>query len=83
MTPLAWSWALFVWGYAPVWFLVTDRVKLLATAAPLLAKGPVDVTPQIAKRLMNSASDKAASRRPRGSGLAEGGAGYSRKCDPK
>ena len=24
------SWALFVWGYALVWFLVTDRVKLLA-----------------------------------------------------
>jgi len=30
MTPLGWSWALFVWGYAVVWFLVTDRVKLLA-----------------------------------------------------
>jgi hypothetical protein len=61
----AWSWALFVWGYALVWFLVTDRVKLLATAAPLLAKGPVDVTPQIANRLMNSASDKAAAKATR------------------
>jgi H+-transporting ATPase len=30
MTPLGWSWAFFVWGYAVVWFLVTDRVKLLA-----------------------------------------------------
>ncbi len=30
MTPLGWGWALFVWGYAVVWFLVTDRVKLLA-----------------------------------------------------
>ncbi len=30
MTPLGWSWALFVWGYALVWFLVNDRVKLLA-----------------------------------------------------
>ncbi len=30
MTPLGWGWALFVWGYALVWFLVTDRVKLLA-----------------------------------------------------
>ncbi len=55
MTPLGWGWALFVWGYALVWFLVNDRVKLLAyrvfdpTAAPLLAKKPVDVTPQIAK----------------------------------
>jgi H+-transporting ATPase len=56
MTPLAWGWALFVWGYALVWFLVSDRVKLLAyrvfdpTAAPLLGKTAVDVTPQIAKR---------------------------------
>lgn len=30
MTPIGWSWALFVWGYALVWFLVNDRVKLLA-----------------------------------------------------
>jgi H+-transporting ATPase len=56
MTPLGWNWALFVWGYALVWFLVNDRVKLLAyrafdpVAAPLLAKKPVDVTPQIAMR---------------------------------
>ncbi len=56
MTPLGWGWALFVWGYALAWFLVNDRVKLLAyrifdpTAAPLLAKKPVDATPQIAQR---------------------------------
>jgi H+-transporting ATPase len=30
MTPLGWGWTLFVWGYALVWFLVNDRVKLLA-----------------------------------------------------
>ncbi len=30
MPPLGWGWALFVWGYALAWFLVTDRVKLLA-----------------------------------------------------
>ena len=30
MTPLGWGWALFVWGYALVWFLVNDRLKLLA-----------------------------------------------------
>ena len=30
MTPLGWSWALFVWGYALAWFLVNDGVKLLA-----------------------------------------------------
>jgi len=30
MTPLGWGWALFIWGYALVWFLVNDRLKLLA-----------------------------------------------------
>jgi len=30
MTPLGWGYALFVWGYALAWFLVNDRVKLLA-----------------------------------------------------
>ena len=56
MTPLGWGWAAFVWGYALAWFLVNDRVKLLAyrifdpTKAPLLAKKPVDITPQIATR---------------------------------
>jgi H+-transporting ATPase len=30
MTPLGWGWALFVWGYALAWFIVNDRVKLLA-----------------------------------------------------
>jgi H+-transporting ATPase len=30
MEPLPWKWALFVWGYALAWFLLNDRVKLLA-----------------------------------------------------
>ena len=30
MEPLGWPWALFVWVYALAWFLVNDRVKLLA-----------------------------------------------------
>ena len=30
MTPIGWNWALVVWGYALAWFLVNDRVKLLA-----------------------------------------------------
>ncbi len=30
MTPLGWGWALFVWGYALAWFLLNDRIKLLA-----------------------------------------------------
>ena len=29
MTPLGWKYAGVVWGYALVWFLLTDRVKLL------------------------------------------------------
>ena len=66
MTPLGWGWALFVWGYALAWFLVNDRVKLLAyrvfdpTAAPLLARKPDDLTPQIAARPTNFTSSEAA-----------------------
>jgi H+-transporting ATPase len=30
MPPIGWGWALAVWGYAIVWFLVNDRIKLLA-----------------------------------------------------
>ncbi len=30
MTPLGWGWALFVRGYALLWFLLNDRIKLLA-----------------------------------------------------
>ena len=54
MTPLGWGWAALVWGYALAWFLVNDRVKLLAyrvfdpTKAPLLARKPLDLTPRVA-----------------------------------
>jgi H+-transporting ATPase len=30
MRPLDWRWALMVWGYSLLWFLLNDRVKLLA-----------------------------------------------------
>ena len=60
MTPLGWGWALFVWAYALAWFLVNDRVKLLAyrifdpaERAPrqeARANKPPDLTPQIAAR---------------------------------
>ncbi len=30
MAPLGWKWAAFVWGYALLWFLVSDRIKLFA-----------------------------------------------------
>jgi H+-transporting ATPase len=26
---IGWGWALFVWSYALIWFLVNDRIKLL------------------------------------------------------
>ncbi len=29
MTPLGWGWAAFVWAYAILWFLISDRIKLL------------------------------------------------------
>ncbi len=72
MTPLGWGWAAFVWGYALAWALVNDRVKLLAyrifdpTKAPLLAKKPLDLTPQIATRAYALYE-----RRGRRSGLAD------------
>ncbi len=60
MTPLGWGWAMFVWAYALAWFLVNDRVKLLAyrifdptKAEPkheAKAETPSDLTAQIAKR---------------------------------
>lgn len=30
MSPIGWNWAFFVWGYAFIWFLFNDRLKLLA-----------------------------------------------------
>jgi H+-transporting ATPase len=53
MTPLGWGWALVVWGYALAWFLVSDRVKLLAYhfIDPIKATVATAVTPQSAKTL--------------------------------
>ena len=50
MTPLGWGWALLVWGYALVWFLVNDRVKLLAYWAldRIAAKPASNVRPDTA-----------------------------------
>jgi len=52
MMPLGWGWAGFVWGYALAWFLVNDRLKLLAYRIFDTAKrGKVaDLAPQISKR---------------------------------
>ena len=45
VTPLWWGWALFVWGYALAWFLVTDPVKLLAYRILDPAKAESEVAP--------------------------------------
>jgi H+-transporting ATPase len=57
MPPLGWGWAGFVWCYALIWAVVSDRVKLLAyrildPAKPAQAHvvTPQDLTPQIAAR---------------------------------
>jgi len=56
MHPLGWGWAGFVWGYALLWALVNDRIKLLAyrildpSKAPAVSKKPQDPRPQIEKR---------------------------------
>jgi H+-transporting ATPase len=48
MTPLGWGWAMFVWGYALAWFLLNDRIKLLAYRIfdPLKARGKSAVATQ-------------------------------------
>ncbi len=54
MAPLGWGWAAFVWGYALAWFLLNDRLKLLAyrvfdpTGGPLLVRKPAGPAPQVA-----------------------------------
>jgi H+-transporting ATPase len=54
MTPLGWGWAMFVWGYALAWFLLNDRVKLLAyrifdpTNASSVMKEPIIPLPTVA-----------------------------------
>jgi H+-transporting ATPase len=66
MPALGWGWAMFVWGYALAWFLMTDPLKLLAyrifdpvkakanpeakSKLEAKAKTPLDLTPQIATR---------------------------------
>jgi H+-transporting ATPase len=51
MTPLGWPRALLVWGYALVWFLASDRVKLLAYRIldPVKDKGVVSADTTAAK----------------------------------
>ena len=44
MTPLGWGWALVVWAYSLLWFLVEDRVKLAAHRRLDLRPAPATTT---------------------------------------
>ena len=48
MHPLGWGWAAFVWGYALIWALASDRIKLLAYRMldPQNAAGDLEPGPQ-------------------------------------
>ena len=62
-------------GLCSVWFLVNDRVKLLAyrildpTKPALLTRKPIDLNAQIAARATNLPAARPG-RKPAGSGLA-------------
>jgi H+-transporting ATPase len=47
MTPLGWGWAGLVWGYALLWFLVNDRIKLLAYRIFDPVKAEVEAKPTV------------------------------------
>jgi len=67
MPPIGWSWALFVWGYALVWFLINDQVKLLAYRILNPSKPAAISAPRSAQlpRARPPAEQKLASRRHR------------------
>ena len=53
MPPLGWGWAGFVWGYALIWALVSDQVKLLAyrifdpVKADLVRQAKTETNPEV------------------------------------
>jgi H+-transporting ATPase len=65
MTPLGWKWAGFVWGYALLWFFVTDPVKLLAyrildpVKAGTKPGSKVEVKPEVKDKSKPDAKDDA------------------------
>ena len=61
VTSLAWYWVLFVWGYALLWFLATDRVKLLAyRLLDPIRDAPATVKPAAAPEHSATAPDSGA-----------------------
>ena len=74
MTPLGWGWALFVWGYAVVWFFVNDRVKLMAYWAldRIAAKSARDMRADTARALKIAPKPSAGPQTPAASLQATG-----------
>jgi H+-transporting ATPase len=63
MHPLGWGWAAFVWGYAIIWALLSDRVKLLAYRV-------LDATKKTDKNTDPAAGDAPADQEPPSSSAA-------------
>ncbi len=84
MTPLGWGWALFVWGYALVWFLINDRLKLLAYRI----FDPAKVEPKLEAKAEPKAETKVepkpeAKAEPKPEAKAEPTAKLEAKAEPK
>jgi H+-transporting ATPase len=69
MTPLGWKWAAFVWAYALVWFLINDRLKLLAYKVLGAMKPGLATVPQ--SRENNPAKTAVSAAQPAAIGPAE------------
>ena len=76
MTPLGWGWAAAVWVYALAWFLVSDRIKLLAYRILDPEKKSRMAAPALDPDDLGSMGFPAASIRPNS-------ARYSRTKDPE
>ena len=70
---LGWNWVLLVWGYAIIWFLVTDRVKLVAYKIldPVKNQGTAQAGPPAAEAGPPAAEASPAPGRPEAAGTAK------------
>jgi H+-transporting ATPase len=82
VTPLWWGWAALVWGYALVWFLATDPVKLLAYRV----LGATQAVPAPRANVGSTADAKAASKPVAKAGATDGAKAESKpgtKAEPE
>ena len=82
MTPLGWGWALFVWGYALAWFLVNDRVKLLAYRLLDYAKAEAKLEDKAEPKLDDQAEPKPTKAEPKPEAKAGPAPGTSARHGP-